>query len=213
MAHQDTSENRFYAAALNYVPTLLVNVVFVVMCGTLMGNLCSCASTRAAEASSSGAAQNGTAQSGSTEKASLPQGAPPPVLGETSWEEWKRKAGWASYKDETFKPIPAILQRIEEDLNADKTISFIVFSGTWCDDAKTEMPRLFQVLEGANVSKDRIKLIGVNEQKFDPTGSAERFGVALVPTIVVMKNGKENGRISEHPRTSWELDLVVVIER
>lgn len=209
MKHPHTPENRLRTATVSRMCAVLANMVLV---GSVV---LTCVSTwgLTACASSQGSSTAAGAAASSAVKESAPQNAKALVLGEISWDEWKRKAGWAAYKDENFKPIPAILQRIEEDLNADKTISFLIFSATWCDDAAVEMPRLFQVLEGANVTKDRIKIIGVNEQKIDPTGSAERFGVALVPTIVVMKNGKENGRISEHPRTSWELDLIVVIER
>lgn len=93
------------------------------------------------------------------------------------------------------------------------SISFVLFAGSWCDDSQIELPRLFQVFEAANINADKITMYGVDENKNDPTGTAERLGIYKVPTLIAFKRGRETGRIIEHPRTNWELDVIVIMER
>lgn len=97
-------------------------------------------------------------------------------------------------------------------MNAD-SVSFMLFAGSWCEDSQIELPRLFQVFESSNITAKNVTVYGVDESKNDPTGTAQRFGIYKVPTLIAFKRGRETGRIIEHPRTNWELDLIVIIER
>ena len=84
-------------------------------------------------------------------------------------------------------------------LKANKdSINFVVFGGTWCGDTKTILPKFFSLTDAAGFSQDRITMIGVDRSKKTIQHLAEAFGVVNVPTIIVMKNGKEVGRVVEY---------------
>jgi len=51
--------------------------------------------------------------------------------------------------------------------------------------------------DAAGFSPDRITLIGVDRQKTTLSHLAEALNVKNVPTIIVLKNGKEIGRVIE----------------
>ena len=79
-----------------------------------------------------------------------------------------------------------------------KDIEFIVFGGTWCDDTRVLLPRYFSWLEASNFPQEKVTLIGVDRNKKTLSHLAEALGVINVPTFIVMKNGKEIGRVVEY---------------
>ena len=84
-------------------------------------------------------------------------------------------------------------------LNKNKdSIQLLVFIGTWCEDSHVILPKLYSLTDAAGFSKDRITLIGVDRNKTTLSHLTEALGIINVPTIMVMKNGKEMGRIVEY---------------
>jgi thiol-disulfide isomerase/thioredoxin len=82
--------------------------------------------------------------------------------------------------------------------NADSTVQLLVFMGTWCDDSQNIIPKFFSLLDAAGFSQDRVTLIGVDRQKKTFSHLAEAMNITNVPTIIVMKSGKETGRVVEY---------------
>lgn len=80
--------------------------------------------------------------------------------------------------------------------NAD-SIQLLVFMGTWCEDSHVVIPKFYSILEAAGYPEDKVTLIGVDRQKKTYSHLAEALNITLVPTIMVMKNGKEIGRVIE----------------
>jgi thiol-disulfide isomerase/thioredoxin len=78
------------------------------------------------------------------------------------------------------------------------SIQLLVFMGTWCEDSQDIIPKLYSLTDAAGFSQDRITLIGVDRQKKTVSHLSEAMGIANVPTIIVMKNGKESGRVVEY---------------
>ena len=86
-----------------------------------------------------------------------------------------------------------------EALKANRdSIQILVFMGTWCHDSHFIIPKLYFLLDAAGVSPSRQTLIGVDREKKTLSHLAEALGVTNVPTIMVMKNGKELGRVVEY---------------
>jgi thiol-disulfide isomerase/thioredoxin len=81
--------------------------------------------------------------------------------------------------------------------NAD-SIQLLVFMGTWCEDSQNIIPKLFTLTDAAAFSQDRITLIGVDRKKKTFSHLTEALNILNVPTIIVMKNGKELGRVVEY---------------
>lgn len=80
------------------------------------------------------------------------------------------------------------------------SIQLVIFLGTWCEDSQVIIPRLFPFLDAAGFSKDRITLVGVDRSKKSLSHLTEAFQIVNVPTIIVMKDGRETGRIVEYGR-------------
>lgn len=78
------------------------------------------------------------------------------------------------------------------------SIQFLVFMGTWCHDSQFIIPKFFNFVDAAGFSADRITLIGTDRNKKTISHLTDALGVVNVPTILVMKNGKELGRVVEY---------------
>ena len=91
--------------------------------------------------------------------------------------------------------------------NAD-SIQLLTFMGTWCEDSHFIIPKLFTLLDSAGFSASRFTLIGVNREKKTLSHLAEALGITNVPTIIVLKKGKEMGRVVEYGKTGmFDKDL------
>lgn len=115
-----------------------------------------------------------------------------------------------------YKPNQAGYKPNDEAVKALRTkspaIQLIVFGGTWCGDTKYILPKLFALTDAATFSQDRITLIGVDRNKKTISHLTEALGVLNVPTIIVMKDGKELGRVVEYGKTgAWDKELGDII--
>lgn len=95
-------------------------------------------------------------------------------------------------------PFTADKNAIEALMKNRDSIQLLVFMGTWCEDSQDIIPKFYSLTDGAGFSLDRITLIGVDRQKKTLSHLTEALGIINVPTIIVMKNGKEAGRVVEY---------------
>lgn len=95
--------------------------------------------------------------------------------------------------------------------NKDK-IYFIIFGGTWCDDTHFVLPKFFKIQEASGFPEDRIVIYAVDRLKHTTGNIAEALNIINVPTIIVMKDGKELGRVVEYGKTGkWDEELAEII--
>lgn len=78
------------------------------------------------------------------------------------------------------------------------SIQLVVFLGTWCEDSHVIIPKLFPFLDASGFTDDRLTLIGVDRNKKTISHLTDAFNVVNVPTVIVMKDGRELGRIVEY---------------
>ena len=78
------------------------------------------------------------------------------------------------------------------------SLHLLIFLGTWCEDSQQILPKLFALLRKANIPKEKVSLLGVNRQKKTLGYLSESFQISRVPTIIILKNGIEKGRIVEY---------------
>lgn len=133
------------------------------------------------------------------------------VVGHLTWREWQREAEWKHYADSTYKPDAATVKKLSGLITPN--VSFRLIAGTWCDDSREEMPRLFPLLTAIGVNTDAIEMWGVNRSKREPAETVLANAIEYVPTLIVLRNGKEIGRIVEHPKASWEADLAAILQQ
>lgn len=91
-----------------------------------------------------------------------------------------------------------------------------IYFGTWCGDTKREMPRFFKILDQLKFQAKQIKLIAVNgdeNYKQSPGGETVGKSIYRVPTFIFYQQGKEIGRIVEHPVESLEADIAKILTK
>ncbi|MFY0532158.1 TlpA family protein disulfide reductase [Nannocystis pusilla] len=73
-----------------------------------------------------------------------------------------------------------------------------VIFGTWCGDSRREVPRLWRALDAAGPDLPfTLKYVGVDRQKTAPGFDKEGLDLRYVPTVIVVRDGREVGRIVE----------------
>lgn len=94
---------------------------------------------------------------------------------------------------------------------AEGDAEFLVFFGSWCGDSKREVPKFLKIADMAGIPAARMHLIGIDRAKKSPDGAAAPWAIERVPTFIVLRNGKETGRIVEHPVGTLEGDLLNIL--
>jgi len=77
------------------------------------------------------------------------------------------------------------------------TIQLMVFVGTWCEDSQIVFPQLLKMLDQVGFNMNRLTVIGIDRQKTTLGSLTQALGVTKAPTIMVLKGGKEIGRVEE----------------
>ena len=74
----------------------------------------------------------------------------------------------------------------------------LIFAGTWCPDTQNLLPQFYRVADAAGYADSSITLIGVDNDKTTFDNLHKTFHLIDVPTFIVMKDGKEVGRVVEY---------------
>jgi thiol-disulfide isomerase/thioredoxin len=102
---------------------------------------------------------------------------------------------WFAEGQKAYTPYADAVTALKK--NAD-SIQLLVFMGTWCEDSHFVIPKLFFLLDKAGFPRDQVTLIGVDRTKKTISHLTEALNITNVPTIIVMKKGKETGRVIEY---------------
>jgi len=108
--------------------------------------------------------------------------------------------GWYAQNVKLTKPGVEAIAAIAA--KADK-ISLIIFGGTWCEDTHQLLPKYLSLLEAAKFPDSRLTLVAVDRAKTTFGNLHRQFNITNVPTCIVMKDGKEVGRITEFGKTTF----------
>lgn len=91
-------------------------------------------------------------------------------------------------------------------------VQFIVFGGTWCEDTRQLLPKFFALLDAASFPDDQLQVIGVDHQKKSIDHLPEDMHLKSTPTFIVLKGGKEVGRVVEYGKDGqWQKELRDII--
>lgn len=126
------------------------------------------------------------------------------VQNDTAFSKWYNSS--MSY----YTPDTATLAAFGKAKNG---IQFVIFGGTWCEDTQFVLPKFFKLQEMSGIPDKAITFFGVDRAKKSLAAIADAFGVVNVPTIIVMKDGKEAGRVVEYGKTGkWDAELATIIK-
>ena len=117
---------------------------------------------------------------------------------------------WYSSNQGYYTPAIEIVNAMEA---AKDKVQFIIFGGTWCEDTQFVLPKFFKLQEQSGFPDNSISFFGVNRAKQTLGNVAAAFKIVNVPTIIVMKDGKEVGRVVEYGKTGkWDVELAELLK-
>lgn len=102
---------------------------------------------------------------------------------------------WFAANQQGYTPYSSALQNLKAQKDS---VQFLVFAGTWCHDTQFILPKFYALADAAGVKPGQITTVGVDVGKKSQHNLTEVFQVYNVPTIIVLKNGKEAGRVVEY---------------
>jgi hypothetical protein len=139
---------------------------------------------------------------------------PPPLVGIVARESLKSSPAtpWFPRNYAAYEPDAASVTALRSGV-AD--VTFEAFFGAWCGDSRRQLPRFLKVVDGAGVKPDAVRLIALSdrpgEYKQSPDRSERARRVIRTPTVIVLRNGIELGRVVETPRRTFEADLELIL--
>ena len=117
---------------------------------------------------------------------------------------------WYNSSSSGYTPDIRIVNAMEA---AKGKVQFILFGGTWCEDTQFILPKFFKLQEQSGIPDESISFFGVDREKKTLSNFADAFKITNVPTIIVMKDGKEIGRIVEYGKTGkWDEELAAMLK-
>ncbi len=118
---------------------------------------------------------------------------------------------WYGPNQGGYNPDTATLNAFER---AKGKYQLVIFGGTWCEDTQFILPKFFKLQEKSGFPDEAITLFGVNRAKNSLGSIAKAFNITLVPTFIVMKDGKEIDRVVEYGKTGkWDKELAAILNR
>ena len=119
---------------------------------------------------------------------------------------------WFDGQYTRYQPDPASVEKLRPALAG---VFIEAYFGTWCGDSRRQIPRLARLLDLAGVDEPRLSLIGLSDRPMEfkqaPGRPEAKRYVHRTPTIVVVREGREIGRIVETPALSLEADLLAIV--
>ena len=116
---------------------------------------------------------------------------------------------WFASNQQGYTPNATALEALKK---YGSSIHIIAFVGTWCGDTKFILPKFYSIAETAGFPQANLTVIGVDRNKKTLNNLSEALNVINVPTFIVMKEGKELGRVVEYGKYGmWDKELGDII--
>ncbi len=131
------------------------------------------------------------------------------LKGIISKSDLENDPAFSKWYTESQKIYPVLNEDAVKGMRTNKdNVNIIIFGGTWCEDTHFVLPKFFEMQEASGFSEDRITLYAVDRNKKTIGTIAEDYHITNVPTIIVMKDGKEVGRVVEYGKTGkWDKEF------
>jgi tetratricopeptide (TPR) repeat protein len=127
-----------------------------------------------------------------------------------------QKVPYAEWYDRHYaahEPAKDLVEKLKGPLAG---VSIETYFGTWCGDSRRQIPRLLRVLDDAGFDDKHLSMTGLSDGSMEfkkaPGNPEAKRLVHRTPTIVVVRDGVEIGRIVETPKASLEADLLAILE-
>lgn len=115
---------------------------------------------------------------------------------------------WFTLNSNNYNPDQNITEQLKKVL---PSCQLYIFMGTWCEDTHNLLPKLYKTMLLSRCYTN-YKMYGVDRNKKSNKNEEEVYKIINVPTIIVLKDGIELGRIVETTKVSIESDLLKIAE-
>ena len=132
------------------------------------------------------------------------------VEGLISQHDWLDVSGWDSCKINNYCASESICKSISRKFE-DKSYRLLVVAGSWCGDTKTELPKLFKIINVCKLDTNQYDIIGVDTDKMIKVQYSYKFFINKVPSLIVLKDGTEIGIIDVYPELIWDEDIMIIL--
>ena len=102
---------------------------------------------------------------------------------------------WFKESMQYGKPDDAAVAAFQQH-KADFTM--VVFGGTWCEDTQNLLPKFYKLIDKSDFPESSIILVAVDRAKTTLNNLHVTYNITNVPTFIVLKAGKEVGRVVEY---------------
>ena len=132
--------------------------------------------------------------------------------GQISFEDLKSEStfSWLKRGAADYKPDSIAIAYLKKNL---PKYEMVVLMGTWCDDSHNLVPKLYKVMQASGYPMSNYKMYGVDRAKEAKYVEHKLYRLEKVPTIILLKDHVEIGRIVESVKKSVEIDLVQMIQK
>jgi thiol-disulfide isomerase/thioredoxin len=131
----------------------------------------------------------------------------PPLVGPITLEALRKAKPDYVRLAEKYTPDAGAVKSIASAREA----RIVVFFGSWCLLCKKEVPRLLKTIEAARNPSLGLEFYGVTEDHLEPKDPITKYSISTTPTFIVVRGGKELGRLTEKPDVSVEKDLALIL--
>ncbi|MES2003614.1 MAG: thioredoxin family protein [Bacteroidota bacterium] len=101
---------------------------------------------------------------------------------------------------------------VEQFKQKSAAFSVLIFAGTWCHDSQNLLPKFYRLVDKSGFPETKVTLIGVDRPKTAPNDLHLKWNIVSVPTFIILKNGKEAGRVVEYGKTgNMERELAEIV--
>lgn len=133
----------------------------------------------------------------------------PPLIGPVDLETLLSMKPTYQVAAEKYSPEDSLLGTLKA---IDVATEIRVYFGTWCHICKKMVPPMIGTLAKVGNPNLKATYIGVDEDLTEPADEIDRYIVSTTPTVLVLRDGMELGRIEEELTTTLEAALVEILE-
>ena len=99
-----------------------------------------------------------------------------------------------------------------EDFSKLNEYNIEIFMNTKCHDSEREVPRFLKILNTLNFSNENLRIVLLNSEKKTIDGLEIGKDITNTPTIIFLKNSKEENRIVDIPDENLENEIFKIIK-
>jgi len=119
------------------------------------------------------------------------------------------KFSWFTSGYNEYIPDTLAITQLKDKLPA---YTVLVFAGTWCGDTKELLPQFYKSIDMAGFPREKVELYLLDNKKESPDRKESSYEITAIPAFILLRDGKEQGRIVESTERSIEEDVLELIK-